>query len=101
GLDDRPAQPARGRTLRIAGTFHVDFDEYDGKLVLATVPAIQALVGRGDQVMGIEAVVKDVDHADVVARELEKNLGGPPYQAMDWYALNKNLFTAMYGDKKP
>src|SRR5260370_18614761 len=55
----------------------------------------QALVGRGDQVMGVELKVKDVERAEKIAEKLEKALGGPPYQVQDWYELNHNLFTAL------
>jgi len=102
---DAPSDARRDNTrtkvFRVAGTFHMDFDEYDGRLALTSLAAMQAFVGRGDQVMGIEMTVKDVEHADGVAKALEAALGGPPYQAMDWYELNKNLFTAMFGTKRP
>jgi len=55
----------------------------------------QELVGRGDQVMGVELKVKDVDRAEAIAAKLEKALNGPPYQVQDWYELNHNLFTAL------
>jgi len=96
--DDRPA---RTKVFRVTGMFHMDFDEYDDRLALAALPAVQALVDRGDQVMGIEMTVNDIDHADAVAKAVETTLGGPPYQAMDWYELNKNLFTTLFGDKRP
>jgi len=92
---------ARTKIFRVAGTFHMDFDEYDGRLALTSLAAMQALLGRGDNVMGIEMTVKDLDHSGDVAKALENSLGGPPYQAMDWYELNKNLFTAMFGNKRP
>jgi lipoprotein-releasing system permease protein len=102
---DSPAAPQpsgkRTKPFRVAGTFHMDFDEYDNRLGLASLPAMQALIGRGDQVMGIEMTVNDVAHADAIAKALESRLGGAPYQTMDWYELNKHLFTALYGDKRP
>ena len=55
----------------------------------------QELVGRGDQVMGVELKVVDVDRAEEIAAKLERALGGPPYQVQDWYELNHNLFTAL------
>src|SRR5262249_7476418 len=55
----------------------------------------EELQGRGDQVLGVELKVRDVDRADVIAKKLEKALGGPPYQVQDWYELNHNLFTAL------
>jgi ABC-type lipoprotein release transport system permease subunit len=59
------------------------------------------MLGRGDQVMGIEMTVNDLEHSDQLASAIEKALGGPPYQAMDWYELNKNLFTTLYGARRP
>lgn len=94
-------RPTRAEVFRVSGMFHMSFDEYDGRLAVAPLAAVQALVGRGDQVMGIEMTVKDVEHSDGVVKALETTLGGPPYQAMDWYELNKNLFTAMYGARRP
>jgi ABC-type lipoprotein release transport system permease subunit len=79
----------------------MDFDQYDDRLALTTLASGQDVMGRGDEVMGVEAIVKDVEHADAVGKAIEEALGGPPYQVMDWYELNKQLFTAMYGDKKP
>lgn len=97
-LDD---VPARTKTFRVTGTFHMAFDEYDDRLAIAALAPVQAIVGRGDQVMGIEMTVNDFEHADAVARAIETALGGPPYQAMDWYELNKQTFTALFGDKHP
>ena len=96
-----PGAKPRTKAFRVAGTFHMDFDQYDGRLALVSLAAMQTFIGRGDQVMGIEMTVKDLDHSGDVAKKLEDELGGAPYQAMDWYELNKNLFTAMFGDKRP
>src|SRR6185503_9284911 len=71
------------------------FDEYDRRLMYTSLRDTQELVGRGDQVMGVEMKVKDVDRASEIAAKLEKALGGPPYQVQDWYELNHNLFTAL------
>lgn len=96
--DDPSAKP---KVFRVIGTFHVDFDEYDDRLAFTSVPAAQALSGRGDQVLGIEATVDALDRSDKIATAIEQALGGPPYQVMDWYELNKNLFTALYGNRRP
>jgi lipoprotein-releasing system permease protein len=93
--------PARTKVFRLTGTFHMDFDQYDDGMAVASLPATQALVGRGDQVMGVEMTVSDVDEAGTVAKAIGDALGGMPYVAMDWYELNKPLYTAMYGDKRP
>jgi lipoprotein-releasing system permease protein len=86
---------------RVKGTFHFEFDEYDNRLAFTSLGAAQAMVGRGDQVMGIEASVKDLDTSDKTAEAIEKALGGPPYEVMDWYELNRQLFTALYGNRRP
>ncbi|MBA3396256.1 MAG: ABC transporter permease [Deltaproteobacteria bacterium] len=84
---------ARPGVFRVAGTFHMAFDEYDERLALAPLPAVQALLGRGDHVMGIEMTVKVLGQSDEIAKALEVTLGGPPYKAIDWYELNEQLFT--------
>ncbi|MFN0250560.1 MAG: ABC transporter permease [Kofleriaceae bacterium] len=85
----------RTRKFVIAGVFYSGFDEYDRRLMYTALEDTQELVGRGDQVMGVELKVKDVDRAETIAANLEAALGGPPYQVQDWYELNHNLFTAL------
>lgn len=85
----------RTRKFRVTGVFYSGFDEYDRRLMYTALGNTQELVGRGDQVMGVELKVKDVGRAAAIARKLERALGGPPYQVQDWYELNHNLFTAL------
>jgi len=85
----------RTRKFRVTGVFYSGFDEYDRRLMYTALRHTQELVGRGDQVMGVELKVKDVARAAAIARKLEQKLGGPPYQVEDWYQLNHNLFTAL------
>ena len=85
----------RTRKFRVTGVFYSGFDEYDRRLMYTALENTQELVGRGDQVMGVELKVKDVGRAAAIARKLERALGGPPYQVEDWYELNHNLFTAL------
>ena len=85
----------RTRKFTVTGIFYSGFDEYDRRLMYASLTEVEELQGRGDQVMGVELKVKDVDRAEAIAQKLEKALGGPPYQVQDWYELNHNLFTAL------
>ncbi len=85
----------RTRKFVVAGIFYSGFDEYDRRLMYTALEDTQELVGRGDQVMGVELKVRDVDRAEKIAANLEHALGGPPYQVQDWYELNHNLFTAL------
>ena len=85
----------RTRRFTVTGVFYSGFDEYDRRLMYTSLADAQDMNGRGDQVMGVELKVKDVDRAEDIARHLEKALGGPPYQVQDWYELNHNLFMAL------
>jgi lipoprotein-releasing system permease protein len=85
----------RSRKFRVTGIFYSGFYEYDGRLMYTSLKDTQDLVGRGDQVMGVELKVRDVERAEEIAERLEAELGGPPYQVQDWYQLNHNLFTAL------
>ena len=85
----------RSRKFRVTGIFYSGFYEYDGRLMYTSLQDTQDLVGRGDQVMGVELKVRDVERAEEIAERLEAELGGPPYQVQDWYQLNHNLFTAL------
>jgi lipoprotein-releasing system permease protein len=89
------ASAPRTRKFTVTGIFYSGFDEYDRRLMYTSLIDTQDLVGRGDQVMGVELKVSDVDRAENIARQLEKALGGPPYQVQDWYELNHNLFMAL------
>ena len=85
----------RTRRFTVTGVFYSGFDEYDRRLMYTSLADAQDMNGRGDQVMGVELKVRDVDRAEDIARRLEKALGGPPYQVQDWYELNHNLFMAL------
>jgi lipoprotein-releasing system permease protein len=85
----------RTRKFTVTGIFYSGFDEYDRRLMYTALADTQELVGRGDQVMGVELKVKDVDRASDIAKRLERALGSSPYQVQDWYELNHNLFTAL------
>jgi lipoprotein-releasing system permease protein len=94
-LNTMHAATPHTKRFRIAGLFYRGFDEYDRRLVYATLKDTQDLLGRNDQVMGVEMKVRDLDRADEIAHKLDKALGGPPFQVQDWYELNRNLFTAL------
>jgi len=89
------ASAPRTRKFKITGIFYSGFDEYDRRLMYTSLYDSQELDGRGDQVMGVEMKVRDVDRASEIAEKLEHALGGPPFQVQDWYELNHNLFTAL------
>ncbi len=81
--------------FRLAGVFYSGFDEYDRRLVYVALKDGQDLVGAGDQVMGVELKIDEIDRAEEVARKLLGSLGGTPYRVIDWEELNHNLFAAL------
>ena len=85
----------RSRKFEIRGIFYSGFDEYDRRLMYVNLAEAQELLGQGDQVMGIELKVRDVDRAAEIADIIDAELGGSPYVVQDWFELNRNLFTAL------
>jgi lipoprotein-releasing system permease protein len=85
---------ARTMHFRVTGIFYSGFDEYDRHLMYAALGDIQTLIGRGDQVMGVEMKVKDVTRAEAIGKHLQRVLGSS-YDVQDWRKLNGNLFTAL------
>lgn len=83
------------RKFRISGIFYSGFDEYDRRLMYISLREAQELLGQGDQVMGIELKVADVERAREIADKLEHKLSTGQYAVQDWRELNRNLFTAL------
>ena len=93
------AAAPRSRRFHVTGVFYSGFDEYDRRLMYTSLRETQALLERGDKVMGVELKVEDVDRADEIAAKLRKRLGEPPFQIQDWNQLNHNLFQALATQK--
>jgi lipoprotein-releasing system permease protein len=93
-LDDPTAREAR---FQVTGILHTEVDQYDQRLALVSLGAAQQLVDRGDQVVGLEIRVRDINRSDEVVRAITDALGGSPYEVTDWFELNKDLF----GDRRP
>src|SRR5690349_15672783 len=78
----------RTKRFKVVAIFYAGFDEYDRRLMYTNLKDTQALVGRGDGVMGIELKVKDVDEAAAIAKKIDRALGDQLFQVQDWYELN-------------
>ena len=83
------------KSFRVSGIFYSGFDEYDRRLLYVHLRDSQLLRGNGDQVLGVELKVKNVDRATEIARKIEKELDSGAYAVQDWSELNQNLFTAL------
>ena len=87
------------KQFKVTGIFYSGFDEYDRRLMYVNLREAQALRGAGDQVLGVELKVKNVDRAEEIARKIEATLDSGAYQVQDWSELNQNLFTALAAQK--
>jgi lipoprotein-releasing system permease protein len=87
--------PPRSRKFVVSGIFYSGFNEYDKLLMYVALEEAQELQGQGDQVLGVELKIADVDRAKEIADTLEAALGPNDYTVQDWYELNRNLFTAL------
>jgi lipoprotein-releasing system permease protein len=85
----------RSRDFRVIGIFEAGFQEYDANLVYTDLYEAQAFFDHGDSVTGVELRLHDIEDAPMIARRLERVLGGGPYHTVDWHELNYNLFTAL------
>src|SRR3546814_15592796 len=60
-------------SFRLAGIFHSDNAKYDSTRIVATMPAVQRMVGAGDVGRRLDVKTKDSEHAD---RQLGRESGG-------------------------
>lgn len=80
----------------LTDTFTSGLYEFDQTVAYTSLAEAQSITRMSDNVSGLELKVKDVNHADVVARDVEAKLGGGyPYWVRDWMRMNQNLFTAL------
>ncbi len=88
------------RNFEVVGIFRSGMYEYDSSLAYVDLRDAQSLFSMGGNVTAIEARVRDMYRAPVVADELLEMLGGFPYRANDWIQLNANLFSWMQTEKR-
>ncbi len=91
----RHGSTPRSRDFRVIGIFNAGFDEYDSRLVYVDLWEAQRFFEQGDAVTGVEIKVADLDRAAAIGRRITRELGDGPFHALDWEALNRNLFTAL------
>jgi lipoprotein-releasing system permease protein len=83
----------RTRRFKVTGIFYSGFDEYDRRLMYASLDDMSD--GSQFVAMGVEMKVKDISRASEIAGKLTKALDTGRYQVQDWRSLNDNLFTAL------
>ena len=88
------------KTCLVTGIFESGMFEYDSTLAYMSIANVQAFLGSGDIVHGIEVRIKDreLNRADQVAAGLIAGLG-PGFIGKDWMSMNHNLFAAFKLEK--
>ncbi len=89
----------RMQRFLVVGIFESGFYEYDSGLAFTSLKSSQAFLEMGDAVSGIDIIVNDIYKADVVSRNIQKELGFP-FWAQNWMQMNKNLFAALKLEKR-
>ncbi|MFA6016236.1 MAG: lipoprotein-releasing ABC transporter permease subunit [Gallionellaceae bacterium] len=89
----------RLKQFQVVGIFEIGMSPYDNSLALIQLNDAQKLYRLGDSVSGISARLHDLDQAQRVSLELEKDLPSDAY-ATDWTRQNSNYFRAVQMEKK-
>lgn len=84
--------------LRVAAIFSSGMYEYDNKWTYVTNDWSQDFLGIGESVNGIEVKVEDIDNVEVIAADIDRQLGFPHY-SRHWKDLNSKLFAALEQEK--
>lgn len=90
--ENRGADYAYARVAAIVDTGYFD---YDNRLVLMDVHAVQDLLGMGDVVMGVEVRLHDPRAVDSVSDAIDGVLTTGRFKTLDWRELNRNLFSSL------
>lgn len=81
--------------FRVAGTYTSGFYEYDSRLVMVDMRALQDFFSQGDVVTGIDVRVQDVFGVDAIVAGIKEALPKNRFRILDWKQLNHNLFTSL------
>ena len=84
----------------VEGAYESGMAEYDDINFYTSIQAAQELINFEDAVSGFEVMVKDINTADIVSKEIMDGLGYPFY-ARTLFQLYRNLFTWVELQKKP
>lgn len=86
------------RRYEVTGLFETGMYDYDNSYIVMRREAAQDFAGLGGAVTGLELRLKDPEHANAFAQQLETQLGYP-YRALDWQMQNRSLFSALKLEK--
>jgi lipoprotein-releasing system permease protein len=94
GEEDAAARSVHGR-FRLEVIVASGFYDFDNRLIVMDHRALLDLLQRGNNVMGVEVRLHNVDDTDRVMQTLRQTLTAGRYRAMDWREINRNLFSSL------
>jgi len=86
------------RKFRVAGIFHSGFYQYDSSMGMLRLSDAQRLFSEPDVISLISFKVDDLNHADVIGKEIEE-AAGKGFQTSNWMDENRPLFRALALEK--
>jgi lipoprotein-releasing system permease protein len=86
------------RPFIVSGIFQSGFYEIDDSQAYASIPAVQKMLGLGDEVNAIGLMVDDLNRAPEIAEKLSEQLG-PHLTATSWQEQDRHLFDALRGER--
>lgn len=86
------------KTVRVVGIFASGMYEYDSALAYLDLATARDFMDLGETVHGLEVRVHDINRADRIAAQINRELG-PSYSARDWMNMNRNIFSALALEK--
>jgi len=86
------------KDFKVAGIFNSGMFEYDMNLIFTNLEGAQGFYSTGNVAGGIGVKVDDVNMADRIKKDIQKQLG-IDYWVRSWSELNRNLFAALKLEK--
>ena len=84
----------RVKSYRVAGTFNIGMSEYDQTFVFMPLEEAQAYFNAGNSANNIIVMVRDPDHASVVAGAIARTIS-PLDRVITWQDKESSFFTAL------
>jgi lipoprotein-releasing system permease protein len=82
------------RRYLVCGIFESGFFEIDDKWAFAAIGPLQRAISVGDTINQLELKVDELNHAEEIAKDVEK-VAGPTYTTTTWQERNKQLLGAL------
>jgi len=97
GIENVITQAAEPKTQRfiVAGIYSSNNNEYDESYIFTGLAAAQSLLGYGDNVQGYDIRLNNLNEAQSVKAQLQKDLNKNIFSVNTWYDFHKELYIVM------